>query len=94
MYLIQKPWKMYTRTNPQERTTLVILKLTSDERPYNNLEKTFVSLPFQKIGGVRPYSRDTMRNTATRDFYKDMNDIVKDRKTREDFYKEIKGKIN
>jgi hypothetical protein len=70
---------------------LVNTNLYIDERPYDTMERTFVAIPFQKIGGVRPYSRETMKNTATREFYKDMDNIVKDRKTKEDFYKQLKG---
>jgi hypothetical protein len=34
-----------------------------------------------------------MKNTSARDFYKNMNDIVKDRRTKEDFYTQMAGNI-
>ncbi len=48
-------------------------------------------MPFQKIGGVRPYSRDLMTETSTRTLYKEMDMILKNKNAKDKFYNEIKG---
>ncbi len=51
-------------------------------------------MPFQKIGGVRPYSRDLMTQTSTRTLHKEMDNILKDKEAKDKFYNEIKGSHN
>jgi hypothetical protein len=49
-------------------------------------------MPFSSLGGVRPYSREEMTQTTTRNFNRDMEKILSDKSYKESFNQAIKGK--
>lgn len=48
-------------------------------------------MPFSSLGGVRPYSREEMTQTTTRNFNKNIEKIFNDNSYKESFNQAIKG---
>ena len=74
---------------------MVIIILNIDNKSYLQLNRNaFNPMPFQKLAGVRPYSRDTLRETSTRDLNKEMDLVLRDKQSKEEFYKNYKSNLS